>query len=378
MNNKYTDEQNILRESVSKWARSEFESEKLRTMIENEPNAIDDAHWNQISEQGWIGVMVPEDLGGLGLGVTELSLIAEEMGRSLVPGPFLSTAALAAPALAIGGSDAAKNEWLEKIIEGSAVGTLALLEESGQLGATHVSAKAEKSGDGWKLSGKKFFVPDLAAADLIIVAARTGVSPEAVSLFAVNKSASGVTTELNKLTDTTSRSGQLILDGVEVSSDALIGSQDKGWDVVEQILNIYNVCLAGASIAGAEQVFRTTLAYVKERVQFGVPIGSFQAVKHPLADLYAILENARSAYHYAAWSVDASHDDYKQAVATARVTCLEAFRKSTLDCLQACGGIAFTWEYDLHLYLKRAKHNQYLLGMPADYEEIIAVEALGI
>jgi alkylation response protein AidB-like acyl-CoA dehydrogenase len=380
MNVELTEEQKLLRDSVAKFCKAELPSEKIREMAETEPAGISEEAWRKIAEQGWIGTMLPEQYGGLGLGVTELAIIVEEMGRALVPGPFLSCAALGGPALAIGGSDEAKSRWLEKIISGETKITVALLDEGGQLGAEFVSTKAkEKDAGEYRLSGTKFFVPDLAAADLVIVAARTSKKGrDGTSLFLIEKNAKGVGVQENKLTDMTSSSGQLTLNKVKVGADAIIGEVNHGWRVVEQVLQFANVCIAGAAVAGAEKVLQTTVAYAKERHQFGVPIGSFQAIKHPLANVFAEIESARSAYHYAAWAVDAASPDAKAAVATARLAATEAYRRTTLDCLQAHGGIGFTWEYDLHLYLKRAKHYQYFLGVDSDYEEVVAREALRI
>jgi alkylation response protein AidB-like acyl-CoA dehydrogenase len=310
--------------------------------------------------------------------VTELGIILEEFGRALIPGPFFSSAALGGPAIAIGGKKALKEAWLPRVASGEARVTLALLEESAQLAPVGVQCKAEKSGDGFKLTGKKYFVPDVASAHAVVVAARTKGGKDGTTLFLVETNAPGVSVEANKLTDSTSRSGQLVLNGVEVGAGAVIGKIGGGWETVDQVLMIGNVGLAADCIAGAEKIFWMTINYAKERKQFGRPIGSFQAVKHPLADLYGEIESARSAYHYAAWAVDASNPDARSAVAVARLTCAEAYRSTTLKCLQAHGGIGFTWEYDLHLYLKRAKHNQYFLGVESDYESIVAAEALGI
>jgi len=376
---KPTEEEQILRDSAAKFCKSEFESEKLREMSEHEPNGVSDALWGRIAEQGWIGGLIPESDGGLGLGVSELGIVMEEMGRAIAPGPFFSCAALAAPALSRGGSPAAKSKWMEKLISGAARGTLALIEKSGQLGAKHVKLKAEKNADGgWTLDGKKFFVPDVMGADFVIVAARTSKGSDGTTLFLVETSAPGVSRKGDKLFDMTSRSGVLTLKGVKVGEADVIGAVDRGSEILDPVLMIANVCIAAGAIAASERLFGMTLAYVKERHQFGVPIGSFQAVKHPLANLYADLESARSAYHYAAWAFDAKTADARPAVATARLTCTEAYRRTTLDCLQAHGGIGFTWEYDLHLFLKRAKHLQYLLGTDSDYEELVASEALKI
>lgn len=373
MNVELTEEQQLLKDSVGKFCEGEAPLESIREWTDL-PAGLPDEVWRKIAEQGWLGVIVPEDLGGLGLGVTELGMVCEEMGRNLLPGPFLSSV-LAGQAITLGGTAKAKENYMEKIVMGEAIGALALLDEDGQLGPDSIETKAEKSGDGFTLTGKKFLVSDLDAATFAVVAART---ENGISLFIVDKNAKGVSTDSNKLTDSTSRSGQLILNAVSVDSDALLGDEGGGWGIVEEILLTANACIAGASVAGSERILHLTIEYAKERTQFGKVIGSFQAIKHPLANLYAEVESARSAYHYAAWAVDAKSEDVKSAVAVARLTSTETFRKTTLDCLQAHGGIGFTWEYELHLFLKRAKHNQYLLGMPHDYEEIVAVEALGI
>lgn len=368
------EEQKMLRESVAKFCKTEIPMETVRELAEN-PIGLTDELWTKIAEQGWLGVLIPEEYGGLGLGATEMGVIVEEMGRALTPGAYFASAVLGATALAIGGKEKTKKAWLEKIATGEVKATLAILEEDAQLDPKSVKTKATKSAAGYTLTGKKFFVPDLAAADIVVVAAKEGTG---VSLFLVEKNAPGVSVEENKLMDLTSRSGQLVLNKVKVGADALIGKAGKGWSIIDQVLQFANVGIASGSVAAAEQVLQTTVAYAKERMQFGVPIGSFQAVKHPLANLFADIESARSAYHYAAWAVDASSDDVKSAVAVARTTATEAFRKTTLDCLQAHGGIGFTWEYDLHLYLKRAQHNMYFLGTNEDYEEVIASEGLGI
>ena len=377
MDVEFSEEQKLLRETAAKFCKAECPMEKVRELVEL-PTGISDELWTQIAEQGWLSVYVPEEYGGLGLGVTELAIIAEELGRALVPGPFFSTAVLGGPAISIGGTEELKGSLLERIASGEVKATLALLEQDGQLGPSHVKAEAKKNGDGYAITGKKFFVPDVAAAGVVVVAARTGGDEDGTTLFLVETGAAGVSIEENKLTDSTSRSGQLVLDNVEVGPEAIIGTPGEGWKVVDQVLQIANVCLAGASVAGSELVLQQAVEYARERTQFGTPIGSFQAVKHPLANLFAQVESARSAYHYAVWAVDAASEDARTAVAVARLTATEAYKCATLVSLQAHGGIGFTWEYDLHFYLKRAKHNEYFLGIASDYEEIVAREALGV
>ena len=360
----------MLQDSVRKFLDATIPLEKVRELVD-EPKGLSDDLWQKVAEQGWPALMVPEEHDGLGLGVTELAIVCEEFGRLVTPGPLLSTV-LAAHAIALGGSDAAKAEWLPKLASGEARGALALLEDDGQLSPQSVRCSAAAGEHGFSLSGKKSLVPDLLAADVAVVAAK---GRDGVELFIVSTTAEGASVKANTLADLTGRSGQLYLNEVRVGSESRI---EGGWETLEQVLRVASVCIAADSIAGAEYIHRLTVAYAKERTQFGKVIGSFQAVKHPLVDLFAKNESARSAYHYAAWAVDAGAADALSAVAVARTTCTEAYRSTTLDCLQAHGGIAFTWEYDLHLYLKRAKHNQFLYGEPRDFSEIICAEALGI
>lgn len=367
------EEQRMLQDSVRKFVESEVPLEKVRELAED-PAGLPDSLWRKIAEQGWLGLIIPEEYGGLGLGAQELGVVCEEFGRGVVPGPFLSTA-LAARAIALAGSEDAKQAWLEHIAAGEIKGALALLEQNADLHPAAVQCAAVAGDDAYILNGTKFLVPDAGAADLFIVPAR---SERGVSLFVVEKTTPGVSVKPNRLTDQTSRSGQLYLKNAVVPASNRLGAEGSGQAVIDEVLLLANVCLAADCVAGAEYIHRKTVAYAKERTQFGKLIGSFQAVKHPLVDVFTLIESAKSAYHYAAWAVDAKSEDARGAAAVARLTAAEAYRRSTLDGLQAHGGIAFTWEYDLHLYLKRAKHNQYLYGVPGDYEELIAKEVLGL
>ncbi len=377
MNLEWTAEQKILRESVARFCKIETPTEVVRALTEGRADPEGDL-WRKVAEQAWLGVLVPEQYGGLGLGVTDLAIILEEMGRALLPGPFFSTAVLGTPPIVMGGSEALKRTLLEAIAAGDKKVTIALLEEDGQLGLAHVQMRARKDRDKFVLNGKKFFVPDIQSADLVVTVARAGEGTDGATLFLIDTHAPGVTIEENQLTDSTTRSGQLVLDNVLAGEDSILGKPGQGWKIVDQVLLVANVGIAAGSVAAAEQVLQQIVEYARKRIQFGVPIGSFQAVKHPLANLFAEIESARSAYHYAAWAVDAGSEEARSAVAVARLTCTEAYRHSTLVSLQAHGGIGFTWEYDLHLHMKRAMHNVYFLGVPSDYEQVVAGEALGI
>ncbi len=371
MTSVYSDEARMLRESAAALAAAEFPIERVRTLAE-EPGGISPAAYEAIAAQGWLGILVPEEHGGLGLGITELAIVLEELGKALVPGPFWSAATLGVPAVASSSNGAIRDRLLDTITAGSRRITLGLLEDTGLPSPAALRVVAEPAGIGrFVLQGVKRFVPDLVGADGVIVVAK---GPRGPLAFLVDKEASGVAIEENRTTDTTSRYGTLRLDGVLVTETDLLGD----WSLVERLLHFANVGIAATCVSGAQAVFDRAVGYAKQRVQFNVPIGTFQAVQHPLANLFGEIESARSAYLYAAWAVDHGSEDANRAVALARVTATAAYRHSCTTSLQTHGGIAFTWEYDLHLHLKRAIHQSYLLGTAGDYQEIIAREALGI
>lgn len=371
MSTAMSDEARMLRESAAALCAAEFPMERVRRMAD-EPGGIAPDAWRAVAARGWLGILVPEALGGAGLGLGGLGGVLEELGRALVPGPFWSAATLGVPAVALSDSDAARTEWLDALVSGGRRITLALQEEASLPAADRLATMVEPVGGGrYRIQGRKRFVPDLAGADAVAVAA---YGTEGAELFLVRADAAGVSIAENRVTDATSRYGTLELDGVEVGDADRLGD----WSLVEQLLLLGNAGIAALAAGGAAAVFDQALGYVKQRVQFGVPIGTFQAVQHPLADLYGDLESARSACLYAAWAVDAEAPDASRAAALARLTGTAAYRRACTVSLQAHGGIAFTWEYDLHLHLKRALHLEWLLGGAPDYEEIIAREGMGI
>ncbi|HIA48835.1 MAG TPA: acyl-CoA dehydrogenase [Candidatus Hydrogenedentes bacterium] len=370
MNVTLTEEQTMLQDSARKFVENEVSLEKVRELANN-PKGLTDELWNAIAEQGWLGILVPEDLGGLGMGAQELGVVAYELGRGIVPGPFMSTT-LATNMIAQGGTDAAKAKYIENLVAGASVGTLAIVEPELGIDLDATACTATPSADGFTLSGQKDIVPDALAADVFVVAAK---SDSGVGFYIVDKDAEGLTVTPNKVWDLTSRSGTLKLENVQVSADAEILNPQ---DVFAKTLRIANIIISADSLAGAEYIHKLTVAYAKERTQFGTLIGSFQSVKHPLVDLFALIESAKSAFHYATWAVDADDKGVEVAVAVARNTNVETYRTTTQTCLQLHGGIGFTWEYDLHLFLKRARHNQFLFGDADYYDELICQQALCI
>lgn len=372
MNVTVSEEQSMLQDSARKFVQNEISLEKVRELAE-EPKGLTDDLWAKIAEQGWLGILIPEEHGGIGMGLQELAVVCEELGRGCVPGPFLSTV-LVGYLIAQGANDALKQAWLEKIATGETRAALALLEDTPEIDLSAIASKAVSSNGGYLLNGSKELVADAMAADLFAVAARK--DDGSLILCFVEAGAGGVSVAPNELADLSNRSGNVSFENVSVSADAVIeGNAEAAYN---KAMNVANVCIAADSVAGAEYIHKLTVGYAKERTQFGKQIGSFQAVKHPLVDVFAEIESAKSAYHYAAWAVDAGNENVKSAVAIARNTCTQAYRDTTNVCLQAHGGIAFTWEYDLHIFLKRAKHNQHLYGSAQDYDEVICKEFLGI
>ncbi|MBM4186652.1 MAG: acyl-CoA dehydrogenase family protein [Gemmatimonadetes bacterium] len=366
-----SDEIRMLRDSAATLVANHFSSDSVRRMTATDAG-IDPAAGRAVLEQGWLGIAVPEALGGAGLGHGALGAVLEVLGRSFVPGPFWSAATLGVPALVHTANAARREQWLPDLVAGTRRVTVALQDGSGLPAPGALAAVAEPlSGGRRALRGIKRFVPDLIGADGIAVAV---ADPDGPTVFLIEADRPGVRLDPNPLTDGTSRLGTLSLDDVEVTAADRLGD----WSLVERLLLSANVGLAALATGGFDAVFEQVVGYAKERQQFGVPIGTFQAVQHPLADLFGELESARSAYLYAAWAVDHEADDRRRAVALARLATTRAYQRATTVSLQAHGGIAFTWEYDLHLHLKRALHFGWTLGQEDDYAEIIARDGLDL
>ncbi len=364
MKTAFTDESRMLRESAAALSAAEFPMEQIRRMADL-PEGITKEGWEALAAQGWLGILVPEEHGGLGLGITELAIVLEELGPALVPGPFWSAATLGVPAVALSDNSGLRSQWLDDLSSGARRATLALQEDGGLPSPNGSLLAAEVEGGGYRLSGTRRFVPDLVGADGVVVVAR---GPRGPLAFLIEPSRTGLGIEENLITDSTSRYGTLALHRVEVTDADLLGD----WSLVEKLLDYGNVGITAMSVAAAQAVLDQAVNYAKQRIQFGVPIGTFQAVQHSLVDVFGEIEGARSAYLYAAWAVDHGHPDARRAVALGRLTSNAAYHQACTTSLQVHGGIAFTWEYDLHLHLKRALHLRCLLGTAADYEEVIA------
>jgi alkylation response protein AidB-like acyl-CoA dehydrogenase len=364
-------EREALRETVRTYLERTSSETDVRRLMETE-SGYDEAGWKQAAEQlGLTGLAIPEEYGGSGFGPMELAVVFEEMGRALYCGPFLSTVGLAASALLASGDDVAKKEWLPRIAAGETIATLALTEEGSRWDADSVTTAATRDGSAWRITGTKWYVLDGHVAGLVLVVARTEGGP---ALFAVAGDAAGLTREPMQTMDATRKMARLTFDNVAATA---IGDAERGWATVEQALRLGAVALAAENVGGAQRCLDAAADYARERIQFGRPIGSFQAVKHKLANMLIQVEQARSASYFAAREAASQADDLPLAASLAKAYTGDAFFAAAADTIQIHGGIGFTWEHSAHLYFKRAKTNQLLLGS-SSYHRALVADVVGI
>jgi alkylation response protein AidB-like acyl-CoA dehydrogenase len=371
MNFAFTEEQEELRKTVRQFLDAKSPETAVREQMETE-TGFDPAVWSQMGEQmGLQGLIVPEEFGGSGYGYVELGIVLEEMGRALLCAPFFSTVVLAANTLIHSGDAAAKAAYLPGIASGETIATLAFTEPSGKWDESGITATATKSGDSWSITGTKSFVIDGATANLIIVAARTSAG---VSLFAVDGGAAGLTRTSLSTMDQTRKQAKLELAS---TPGTLIGTDGGGWAILSTVLDLAAVGLAAEQVGGAQKVLEMAVEYAKVRVQFGRPIGSFQAIKHKCADMLLEVESAKSAAYYGMWCASEMNDELPSVASLAKAYCSEAYFHATAENIQIHGGIGFTWEHPAHLYFKRAKSSELLFGDPTYHRELLA-QRIGI
>lgn len=365
----FTEEQDLLRAGVRKLLDESCPMAEVRK-ISASPAGYSADLWLRTAELGWPGLLIPEAFGGAGLGFVDLVVLLEETGRSLHPSPLLATT-LAAATILDAGSEAQQARWLPGLARGTAIGSVALLEASDVLGPAGVSLEAQRHGSDLVLRGEKRFVPDGHAADLFVVACRTGAD---VALVVVERGAAGLTTENLPCIDETKRLARLRLDGVRVAGDAVLRERP-GAEALARLLDRGAAAVTAEMIGAAEGALHLTVEYAKQRIQFGSPIGRYQAVKHPLAESYVDIESSKSLLYFAAWALDAGGPEAPRAVAMAKAYATDAFSRLGIDAVQLHGGIGYTWEYDAQLYLKRSKWARPMFGDATHHYERVA--ALG-
>jgi alkylation response protein AidB-like acyl-CoA dehydrogenase len=371
MNFAFSDEQEELRTSVRRFLADKSPETEVRRLMDT-VDGYDPAVWSQMAEQlGLQSLTIPEEFGGSGFTYVELIVVLEEMGAFLLCAPFFSTVALAANALMTSGDDGAKKEYLPGIAAGETIATLAITEDNGKWDFSGIECQAEKLGDGWSLNGHKMFVLDGHVANLIVVAARTAAG---VSLFAVQGDAAGLTRTALPTMDQTRKQARLEFSGVPGVLIGVDGGAEAG---LSKTLDLAAIALAAEQVGGAQRVLEASVEYAKTRIQFGRPIGSFQAIKHKCADMLLEVESAKSAAYYAAWAAAEDSDELPVVASLSKSYCSEAYFHAAAENIQIHGGIGFTWEHPAHLYFKRAKSSELLLGDPSYHRELLA-QRIGI
>ncbi|MCB1704072.1 MAG: acyl-CoA/acyl-ACP dehydrogenase [Halioglobus sp.] len=356
----FSEDQEMLRDQVRKFLDDQCPLPQVRTIAAG-PQGYSPDLWKQLSELGWLGLTLPEEYGGVGLDWVDLVIILEETGRTLFPSPLVSTT-LAATAINAYGTAAQRQQWLPGLASGSHIGTLALLDEIDFLSPEAIRMTATSSGDSYRLSGQKRFVQDASAADVFIVAFRSGAADSDIGLAIVPAQQSGVSVEDTPGWDRTKRTGVLTLEDVEISPDALLGGTMLGAHAVETLVDRGALAVAAEAIGVCEGILSLTSQYALDRKQFGSPIGRYQGVKHPLAEMYVDIECMKSLVYYAAWTLQGEPDEAPAAIAKAKAYASESVCSAGVNGVQLHGAIGYTDEYDMQLFIKRSKWSRATYG----------------
>jgi alkylation response protein AidB-like acyl-CoA dehydrogenase len=330
----------------------------------DDPDGFSRPLWKQMAELGWVGIPFPESFGGAEMGLSELAVVLEELGRALAPEPFLASVLLGGQAVLLAGSEAQQKDWLEGVVAGEKLLALAQQERGSRFDLHRVATRAEASGEDFRIHGEKVAVLDGAAADAIVVVARTaGAEDEeaGVTLFLVPAGTPGLRVERQSRVD--SRGAALVrLDGCEVGRDAVLGRVGEGLAVLEAVCERATVGLCAEMLGSMSEAFERTLDYLKQRTQFGVPIGSFQALKHRAAELFIEIELCRSSVMAAARALDEGDAEASRLVSLAKARCSDAAIHVANEAVQMHGGIGMTDEHEIGFFLKRARVAELTLG----------------
>jgi alkylation response protein AidB-like acyl-CoA dehydrogenase len=371
MNFAFSEEQDELRRSVKRFLEDKSPETEVRRLMET-TEGYDPAVWTQMAEQlGLQSLTIPEEFGGAGFSYVELIVVLEEMGAALLCAPFFSTVALGANAILTSGDRTAMADLLPGIASGETIATLAFTEDTGRWDADGVTLAATQGADGWTLNGHKSFVLDGHVADLVLVVGRTAAG---LTLFAVDGDAPGLTRSPLATMDQTRKQARLAFADTPARLIGTDGGADAG---LSKTLDLAAVALAAEQVGGAQRCLDSSVEYAKTRIQFGRPIGSFQAIKHKCADMLLEVESGKSAAYYAGWAAAEDSDELPVVASLAKSYCSEAYFHAAAETIQIHGGIGFTWEHPAHLYFKRAKSSELLLGDPSYHRELLA-QRIGI
>ena len=376
MNFAFSEEQEELRQTVRRFLEDKSPSSEVRRLMET-TEGYDEGVWKQMAQElGLQSLHIPEAHGGQGFTFVELGIVLEEMGRVLLCAPYFSTVVLAANAIMNAGTDEEQAALLPAIASGETIATLAFTEPNGRWDASGITMEAAKQGDGYVLNGTKMFVIDGHTANQIVVVARSaGTSGEdGISFFTVDGDASGLTRTPLATMDQTRKQAKLEFSNVAATP---LGEPGAGWAALSKTLDQAAAMLANEMVGGLAKVLEMSVEYAKVRVQFGRPIGSFQAIKHKCADMLLEVESGKSAAYYAAWAAAEDNEELPVAASLAKAYCSDAYFHAAAENIQIHGGIGFTWEHDAHLYFKRAKSSEIYLGDATYHRELLA-QRIGI
>jgi alkylation response protein AidB-like acyl-CoA dehydrogenase len=380
MNFGFTEEQEMIRSQAAEFLKQEYPIAFVREWL-NDEHGFNQDLWNKMSTLGWIGLVFPEHYRGAGLTFVDLTILLEQMGRALVPGAFFSTVLLGGLTIFETANAEQKLKWLTSIADGKLKTTLAHIEpeaDGNADGSSFVTAKREDNG--YVLNGTKLFVPDAHSADLILCTARFSGSrnpKEGISLFAVDRTTAGLNLSALKTMDQTRRLYEVTFHQVYVTEDRVLGEVGDASPAIEKVLRKATIGRCAEMVGGAQKMLDMCVEYAKQRIQFGRPIGSFQAIQHKCADMLLLIESARSAVYAAACAANEDSVDAALLASVAKAYTNDACRFVAGETIQVHGGMGFTWEHDAHLYVKRAKADEFSFG-DASYHRARVAELIGL
>jgi acyl-CoA dehydrogenase len=358
------EEQQMLSDSAKDFAANRTPVNHFRSLRDNnDPLNWDKDVWKEMVDLGWSGILIPEEFGGSDFGLAGISVIMQEVGKTLTPSPLFATAVMGASAINTFGTQEQKAEYLPKIAAGNITTAIAIDEESHHAPFNSM-AQAELVGDEWVLNGKKKFVVDGASADILIILARTsGIKGDkaGLTLFIVDASHTGVEIIKTDMADCRNYAN-IVLDNVKISKDALLGDQESGGEAIDKILDEGRIALSAEMLGNSEAAFEMTLNYLKERKQFGVLIGTFQALQHRAAEMFCEIELTKSAVMAAMQGADENNNDLQRMASLAKSIAGETLYLVSNESVQMHGGIGVTDEYDIGFYMKRARVAEVIFG----------------
>ena len=353
MNFGFTEEQELLRDQVRKFLQKQSPLSEVRKIMDGSDDFSSEL-WKEMGELGWLGLLVPEEFGGIGLGWIDLVVLLEESGRVLLPSPMISHM-LAVSAIVESDNQSLKERLLPEMAAGTSIGSVAILEQSNCLDLESIELKGESHSQGFALTGEKHFVADANAASVVVVAFKHGSGENDYSLGLIEADAEGVTVKTGLSMDQTKADGAFYFENANLSADNILASGKQAKELIQRLLDCGAVAVTAEAIGSAEAAVEITNEYAKERIQFGAPIGKYQGVKHPLAEMYVDIESFKSLLYYAAWTVNESRDELPRSISLAKAYASDAFANIGINCIQLHGAIGYTAEYDIQLFLKRSK-----------------------